>query len=327
MEDLHMGEKGTGGGDDHFATWVNTDDDDAPAVKTNQGTSKSTSNHTFPSPQSSRQLQGEIARATWSPVFEETDTTLDRQSPGKLGHEHHSHGPGPGPDSVSASVHSNFTAVSDTTSQCERKEFFRKEAEGLSDDGGGSPSPGGLSLLSQAAAGRFAHPTPTPESSERRRSRRKHRQVARANKSPHTPHHHEEQEQDQEGRLHQSATSSNRAQHSLGHEQQDDDFCLASQSLNDENAEENTAGAGRKPSGSSGAGQGMRGGVALGMADSDSNSEPSQPITRAAIEKQFLAALGPDAGGERRGEGRIGVGVDVDAASVASSSSMANSVR
>jgi hypothetical protein len=249
----------------------------------------------------------QIEDAMWSAVFEEergdsADHTGDTKAASSGNQDLKAatpqlHGVASRRDS-GRSVLSNVTS-SDTTSQQqrdqqERKEFLRRAD--LSDDG--SPDPEGLndediSLLSQGQ-GRFTHPTPTPASGggERRRARRKHRQAAPAGGRERASNASDSdlnpQQQQQQGPVRTTDATLQSEPHSL---------------QNEENRERNRGESvclGREEGGGSEGEGGSRGPASLRQA-----------------EKEIWATLGKQEGGS---------GGDEDAASLASSSSMANSV-
>ena len=160
--------------DNSFAKWVNTDTD------CDDGTIKEMSN--MDSEQSSK-LQSLINDAVWSSVLEVTDECdhKNSQAPEKIGkilNDEQAAG-----ELMQGAEKENSPTPnrnrhqqeyeSETPSQSARREFFRR-AE-VSDDG--SP-PGGLKSDDLSHSSRFNNPN--LDISERRRSRRKHRQLAKA---------------------------------------------------------------------------------------------------------------------------------------------------
>ena len=246
-----------------FANWVNTDSEvdcrDQDDTILNGNTSESS------------KMKVEINQATWSAVFDDgaEDSKMDDEQVSRddntTSRKQEVEQQLTGNNQESRSVYSNVTA-SDTTSQIAKREFLRNDE--LSDDG----SPGGLndediSLLSQGGQGYFSQPT--PGTTDRRRTRRKHRQVAKSIASPET-----------DGDQHETKTS-------IRHN--------ASRDIhqNDENEQRNRTDT-----------------FTLGQ-DSCSENEDMR-----AAKRDLLATLAAESGQT----------VDLDAQSVASSSSMANSV-
>lgn len=150
---------------DSFARWVNTDNEVEREVQKDVDSGEGHSE--------SSKMQVEIQEAVWSTVFVDEGASASKSSLGSTGQPNTNV-----PDNRSA--FSNITA-SDTTSKIEKREFLRRNKGELSDEG----SPGGvnnedLSLLVQGQV----HSSRTPlRASERRRARRKHRQVSKPQSS------------------------------------------------------------------------------------------------------------------------------------------------